>query len=199
MDYVHLSLADVQAGFVEMARDLQSAFGDLDVAQLNWQPDQLRWSVAQCLDHLLTINRLMVQGAGEALAGTRPRIVWQRLPLLPGIYGRTLIRSQAPAGKRKFTAPPTAQPSSSGIAADIVPRLVEQHREAVAWIDTLDERQVSQTIMTSPFVSFIVYSVLDACRILVAHDRRHFEQAMRVIRSPGFPFRPADGNTEATS
>jgi len=30
-------------------------------------------------------------------------------------------------------------------------------------------------------------NVLDACRILIAHDRRHFEQARRVTQSPGFP------------
>jgi hypothetical protein len=41
--------------------------------------------------------------------------------------------------------------------------------------------------MVSPFVAFITYSVLDGCRLLVAHERRHFEQARRVTREPGFP------------
>jgi hypothetical protein len=41
--------------------------------------------------------------------------------------------------------------------------------------------------MTSPFVRFITYSVLDGWRLAVAHDRRHFEQARRVTLMPEFP------------
>jgi hypothetical protein len=29
--------------------------------------------------------------------------------------------------------------------------------------------------------------VLDGCRLMVAHDRRHMEQARRVMQMPGFP------------
>jgi hypothetical protein len=41
--------------------------------------------------------------------------------------------------------------------------------------------------MVSPFASVIAYSVLDACRIIVAHERRHFEQARSGTQTPGFP------------
>jgi hypothetical protein len=51
----------------------------------------------------------------------------------------------------------------------------------------LDEQAARAAIMTSPFVRFITYSVLDGWRLVVTHDRRHFEQARRVTQSPGFP------------
>ena len=41
--------------------------------------------------------------------------------------------------------------------------------------------------MTSPFVGFITYSVLDGARLMLAHDHRHIEQARRVTQAPGFP------------
>ena len=50
-------------------------------------------------------------------------------------------------------------------------------------------RDVARIIMVSPFVSFITYSVLDGCRLIVTHERRHFEQARRVTQAPGFPSR----------
>ena len=37
--------------------------------------------------------------------------------------------------------------------------------------------------MTSPFVHFITCRVLDGWRLMVAHNRRHFEQARRVMLS----------------
>jgi DinB superfamily len=189
MDYTTLTLAAVRAGLDDVARDAEVTFGGLDRRQLNWRPDATRWSVAQCFEHLITANRLIFQAADEALAGTQPRTIWQRLPVLPGLFGRMLITSQAPTAARKYTASPKAQPSTSDIAADIIRRFVDQHRDAVAQAARLDERSASGTIMTSPFIRVITYSVLDAWRLVLAHDRRHVEQARRVTVAPGFPGR----------
>src|SRR5215203_3162281 len=126
MDYATLSLADVRSGLDALARDAQAVFGGCDARQLNWRPDPARWSVAQCFDHLLTANRLMLQAAEDALNGASPRTVWQRLPVVPGVLGRMLVRSQAPSARRKFTAPPKAQPTTSALAADVIQRFVDQ-------------------------------------------------------------------------
>jgi hypothetical protein len=187
VDYTTLSLAEVRAGLDDVARDTQATFGGLDARQLNWRPEAARWSVAQCFEHLLTANRQMLQAAEAALDNAQPRTLWQRLPMLPGLVGRMLIRSQAPSTARKFTAPAKAQPATSDIAADVIQRFVEQHRDAVARVQTLDDRDAARAIMTSPFIKVVTYSVLDGWRLMLAHDRRHFEQARRVTQSPGFP------------
>ena len=186
MDYTTLPFAQVHAGLDAVAADTQSTFGALDARQLNWRPDATKWSVAQCFEHLLTANRLMVDAAQAALGG-KPRTVWQRLPVVPGVFGRMLVRSQAPQSTRKFTASPLATPASSDIAADIVQRFIAQNNELVRWLRGLDEPRAAGVVMTSPFVSFIVYSVLDGARLVLAHDHRHVEQARRVTQSPGFP------------
>ena len=187
MDYATLPLAEVKSGLDDIARDVQATFGGLDERQLNWRPDASRWSVAQCFDHLVTANRLMFQAADDALNDAAPRSVWQRLPIVPRVWGLLMVRSQAPKVVRKFTAHPKAQPAASVIAADIIQRFIEQHREAVARLQALDERDAARAIMTSPFVRVITYSVLDGWRLVFAHDRRHLEQARRVTLSPGFP------------
>jgi hypothetical protein len=187
VDYTTLSLAEVRTGLAGMARETQATFGGFDARQLNWRPDAAQWSVAQCFEHLLTANRLMSQAAEAALNNARARTLWQRLPVLPGVLGRMLIRSQTPGATRKFTAPSKAQPATSDIAADIIQRFIEQHRDAVAWLPALDERDAARAIMTSPFIRVVTYSVLDGWRLILAHDRRHFEQARRLTLSPGFP------------
>jgi hypothetical protein len=186
MDYTALSLAEVSAGLADIAREAQTTFGGLDTRQLNWQPRPGQWSIAQCFDHLLKVNRLMFQSAEEALDDTRPRTIWQRLPLLHGVLGRMMIRSQAPGSERKYKAPAKAQ-AISDVTADIIQRFVEQHRNAVAWVGSLDDRDAAGSIMASPFLKVVTFSVLDGCRLVVAHDRRHFEQASRVMLSPGSP------------
>jgi hypothetical protein len=187
MEYTTLSLAQVLNGLDAVATDVQSAFGNLDARQVNWRPDAPKWSVAQCLEHLMAANRLMVAAGQRALDESQPRTVWQRMPGLPGIFGRMLIRSQVPQATRKYKASPLAQPAASDIAGDVVDRFVSQHREIVTWLRGLDEPRLARAVMVSPFVAFIVYSVLDGARLVLAHDHRHIEQARRVTQAPGFP------------
>ena len=80
-----------------------------------------------------------------------------------------------------------AQPASSAIDPRIIERFVAYQHEAAARVRSLDGRDVARIIMVSPFVSFITYSVLDGCRLIVTHERRHFEQARRVTQKPGYP------------
>ena len=187
MNYTTLSLAEVRTSLENIAQDAADSFGVLDTTRINWRPDATRWSVAQCLDHLVVANRLMRQAAEDALRDRAPRSLWQRLPVVPGLMGRMLIRSQQPDSTRKFTAPAPARPSASDISADIVERFVEQHRALVQWVQALDEARAERTVMTSPFVRVVIYSVLDGFRVIVAHDHRHLEQARRVTRETGFP------------
>lgn len=186
MDYTTLSLAEVRSALQAVARDAETTFGGLDAGQLKWRPDGGGWSVGQCFQHLLTANGLMFRAAEDALRGG-PRTLWQRMPVLPGLLGRVLIRSQAPSSARKFTAPTKAQPPAVAIPGDIIQRFVDQHRETAERLRTLDELDAARAIMVSPFIKVVAYSVLDGYRLVVAHDRRHFEQAHRVMLSGGFP------------
>ena len=119
MDYTTLSLADVKTALDAVARETEATFGTLNARQLNWRPDAARWSVGQCFEHLLTANRLMLGAAEDALNPARPRSVWQRLPGVPGVIGRLMVRSQAPEATRKFKAPTPAQPTTSDVADDV--------------------------------------------------------------------------------
>ena len=187
MDYTSLSLADIESEFTAIARDTLSVFGHLDERQLNWRPDATKWSVAQCFDHLLNANREMFEATDAALDDSRSRTIWQRLPVLPGVFGRIMVKSQMPQSTRKFTAPPKAVPASSAIDSRIIERFLAYQHEAAARVRSLEKRDVGRIIMVSPFASFIAYSVLDGLRLIVTHERRHFEQARRVTQESGFP------------
>jgi hypothetical protein len=187
VDYAALSLTDVGAELGSIAREVQATFGGLIDHQLNWRPGLNRWSVAQCFVHLLMTNELMFRASEDALKGTAPASLWRRLPFLPRIFGPMLIRSQSPTSARKFVASPNAQPATSDIPADVVHRFVDQQRHAVSLVERLDEPSAARAIMTSPFAKVVTYSVLDGWRLVVAHDRRHMEQARRVMSLPEFP------------
>jgi hypothetical protein len=186
-DWTAVTLTEVVAELEAIARDTQAVFGSLDEARLNWRPSATSWSVAQCFDHLLAADRQMLAAMNAAIDGSRPPAWWQRLPGLPAFFGAVMIKSLRPEATRKYKAPATAIPASSALDAGIIDRFVAQQHEAAGRLRTLDERDAARLIMISPFVAFITYSVLDGCRLIVTHGRRHFEQARRVTQQPGFP------------
>jgi hypothetical protein len=199
IDYARASLLEVRAGLERIAIETQQTFGAIDARQLNWRPDESRWSAAQCLQHLLTVNDRMMQAADRALDALSPKTLWQRVPGVPALVGPMMIRSQAPTNTRRFVAPPSVRPSTSDIPSDIVPRLVAQHVAAVTRLQTLDERQAARTIMVSPFIGFITYTVLDGWRLMYAHDLRHLQQARGVLaQQSGTPGLDPSGSVTVT-
>jgi hypothetical protein len=187
MDYKKLTVPQVYDEAEAIAGDAKAFFGHLNGEQLNWKPAADSWSVAQCLDHLITINREYYPVFDRILKGEHRRTLLHRLPLLPAMFGRLMVNALSPNTSRKLKAPATAQPSSSSIDPQIVGHFITHQRETLGRMRLLENRSPAEVIITSPFASFVVYSLLDAFRIVVAHERRHFAQAQRVMDADGFP------------
>lgn len=186
LDYRTLSLPQIVDEARAIADDVPGLFGHLDAHQLNWQPAADSWSVAQCLEHLIVIDRAYYPSFDRIVKGEHRPSLLERLPVLPAVFGRMMVAVLSPESRRKYTAPATTRPTSSAIAPDIVARFVGHQQEILAWMGALGERQPATIVIRSPFAP-IPYSVLDALRIIVAHERRHIAQARRVMMSEAFP------------
>jgi len=185
--FTQLTLPQILDEAGAIGRDAQSIFGRLNAEQLNWKPSADSWSVAQCLDHLMSANREMLPAFDEAIGGTKRARFFERVPVLPGLFGRLLIKAVSPGGKRKLKAPTAAVPSTSALDPHIVGQFVAHQQEVIGKMKAIQNLDPAATVMTSPFASVVTYSLLDACRIIVAHERRHFAQAKRVMATSGFP------------
>lgn len=170
-----------------IARDAQSTFGRLNAAQLNWKPSAEQWSVAQCLQHLIATNQEMFPTFDAVVNGTKQTSFLERLPLLPSLWGKLMLKFLQPENKQKYKAIPKVTPADSGLDPQIVGHFVSHQQEVIKKMKTLQNHQLEKIRMISPFASFITYSLLDACRIIVVHERRHFAQAERVVAMNGFP------------
>ena len=191
VDYSRLTPAQMAVEFRTIARDAADVFGGLTPAQLNWKPSAEQWSAGQCFDHLIRSHAEMTGAIRRALEPSSSRTIWQRLPFWPGLFGRMLIASMSPASTRRLPAPASAVPASSDVPAGIVQQFAECQQSIAADIETLSAFDGAR-VMVSPFMRFVTYSVADGYRIIAAHQRRHFEQARRVMRDPRFPSQPRD-------
>jgi len=187
MNYQTLTLQQIYDEAEAIAGDAKTFFGHLNSEHLNWKPATDSWSVAQCLDHLISANSEYYPVFDRILKGEYRKTFLHSMPFLPAFFGRVMIKAVSPDSQRKFKAPGAAQPSSSSIDPQIVDRFVAEQRETLAKMKSLEGSGPAGIIITSPFAGVVVYSLLDAFRLVVAHERRHFAQARRVMGTQGFP------------
>lgn len=186
MDYLTAKLPALITAANDIAAETKSTFGGLTPTQLNWKPSPERWSVAQCFEHLLTTNKGYFPPIEGVLAGIKPTF-WQRMPVVPGLAGRLLIKSLDPKSTRKIKAPAKFQPAQSDISASVLDDFVDQQARVVEKMKATEHLDLEKIIITSPVAAAITYSLMDAYRIIVVHERRHFEQAKRVTEEASFP------------
>ncbi|HEX7957019.1 MAG TPA: DinB family protein [Pyrinomonadaceae bacterium] len=170
-----------------VTEEARKVFGRLSAAQLNWKPSAERWSVGQCFDHLIVTNRCFFAEMERVAAGTHRTSLWGRVSPLSGFIGGLILRSLDPEKGRKTKAARVFRPASSDVAADVLERFAGHQQELAERMRATAGRDLARTIVTSPVTAFATYSLLDAYRIIVAHERKHFEQARAVTRSEGFP------------
>jgi len=186
-DLQHSELSTILAEAHLVADETKRVFGRLSGEQVNWKPGEREWSIGQCFDHLIISNRPYVQIFEEILAGRRRRRVWERVPLLPGVFGRLLINTLRPDSGRRVKARPAFHPSSSHIAPAVIATFLEQQERLLRLMEASRDVDLDGTTITSPVLRFVTYSLMDACRIIVVHEQNHIVQATRVMEAQGFP------------
>jgi hypothetical protein len=172
-----------------IATDVRNTFGHLNATQLNWKPSAEQWSVAQCFAHLIAINSGYFPIIERVVRGEHKPSLHERLPLLPRLFGSLVLSAVKPEASRKLKANARFEPSASAIDADIIAKFEAHQRAVVDHMRMTEGVDLRRLIITSPVASIATYSLLDAYRILVAHERRHMAQAGRVMESSGFPVR----------
>ena len=180
-------LQDLQVEIRSITDQIQNEFRSLRADQLNWKPAVASWSVGQCFDHLITSNKGYFPIVESVVAGKKKTRLLERFPILPAIWSKALISSLDPKGGRKLKAPAAFQPSSSYIPDSIIQDFVSQQGRVADAMEAAKSVDVDRIVITSPAASFVTYTLFDAFRIIVVHEQRHFQQALRLKAHPNFP------------
>lgn len=170
-----------------ISEEAKSAFSRLSPDQLNWKPGPDKWSVAQCLEHLITTNQTYEPILNEIAAGTYHKTMWARLPIFPSLWAKLFLKSLDPANTKKLKAPKKFEPAQSNLSAAIVDEFVSHQDYVVQQIKATDSKHPERIVISSPAAKFITYTLMDAYRIMVVHEQRHLAQAKRVVANAAFP------------
>ncbi len=163
------------------------AFSDISGPQLNWKPAPEKWSIAQCLDHLVVSDSSYFPEFEKITAGTYHMKFWEKYSPFTGIMGRIMKDRLQEQPKVKMKAPKKIHPSSSEIDTGIIERYHKNLDRFLGFISNCRSIDLDKTIISSPITSVVTYSLRDAIQFLIQHEHRHINQAIRVKATANFP------------
>ncbi|HLP19124.1 MAG TPA: DinB family protein [Chitinophagales bacterium] len=173
--------------FGKVTFEAKSVFGKLSAAQLNWRPSSDKWSIAQCLDHLMVSNNTYIPQFDEVIAGKHSNSFYQNIRFISKFFGEYLIRETGPVVAKPMKNPPAFAPSQSEITATIVSDFEKHQQQFSAKLSQLSAIDLDKTVLSSPALGIITYTLRDLLTILSGHEQRHLNQAKNVLNHPNFP------------
>ena len=162
-------------------------FSNISLEQLNWKPSAESWSIAQCLEHLIIGDSSYFSDLKKITEGTYHMSFWGKYSPFTAACGRIMKNRLQEQVKRKMIAPEKIRPSASELKLDIIDRYYKNLDEFLAYISNCLNIDIDKTILTSPTIQIVTYSLRDAFYFLIRHEHRHLNQAIRVKNNEAFP------------
>lgn len=175
-------IVSLDRAFDAAERDARALVAGLTEETGRWRSQPGSWSVAECLDHLATANRVYLQamqGPGDrALTEGRRR----RGPAQPGLIGGWFVRSLEPPPRPgfKMKAPRKIRPRTAPGLADAAAAFFDSHGKVRALLQRYADIDLAGVRFPNPFIPGLRFSLATGFHVLAAHDRRHLWQAWRV-------------------
>jgi hypothetical protein len=173
-----LTAADRRAN--DLARGLSSA-------QINWRPEEDRWSIGQCLEHLYLANEVYLPPIARAL-NDRQRSPVQEIT--PGWFGRWFIKSYIePSSQSKRGRAPRKIAPAQQIDPSVLDLFLRSNDVARDLVRRASAYDVNRIRFRNPFVPLVRFTVGTGLEIVWRHQRRHLLQAEGIRQAPTFPER----------
>jgi hypothetical protein len=182
--------ADLQSlhdAFDAAERDARTLADGLSETGGAWREHPGSWSVAECLDHLATANRVylaaMRPSAARALDEGRQR----RGPAHPGLVGGWFVKYLEPPVKPtlKSKAPGKIRPRTAPALGDAFTAFLVSQDAVRAFLLQYAGIDLAGVRFPNPFIRGVRFSLATGLHVIAAHERRHLWQAWRVRRAAG--------------
>jgi hypothetical protein len=174
-------------GLDAQEREAERLIAGLTEADGAWRPAEHAWSVAECLDHLATANRVYLTAMRQPAIGARVGWRMRKGPAVPGFFGGMFARSLEPPPSRlsKLKAPGKIKPRTAPPLSDAFAAFMASQRDARTFLREFAEIDLAGVTFPNPFIAGLRFSLATGLHVIVAHNKRHLWQAWRVLEKAG--------------
>ena len=178
----HADIRALETALNAVDDDARHLLAGLTPEQGVWRPAPGAWSIAHCLDHLATANRVYLRAMEPSAANALARGSRRKRPALPGLIGGWFVRSlDAPVRPRfKMKAPAKIVPRESPALADAAAQFFAIQDQMRVFLRKYADIDLAGVRFPNPFIRGVRFSLATGLHVIAAHDRRHVWQAWNV-------------------
>lgn len=173
-------LEKYQRQFEAIKCDAHGLLESLADAQLGWRPSAEKWSIADCLDHLVVTGNESVPRIRSAIGEARSRQLFSNGSFRRSVPGNLLIRWMDAPPRIKFKAPKAYAPVLNMPVAEIVEKFFLLQDELLKELRAAQGIDLVRVKVTNPLSKWWKMSLGEEFALTAAHERRHLWQAWRV-------------------
>lgn len=162
-------------------------FPELTLRQFNWKVLPNSWSISQCLEHLVISDSAYFSNLEKITNGRYAMTFWEKYSPFTSLFGRVLKDQLQEQVKRKMKTHRKLTPQTSEKSLDFINEYVKNLDTFLNYVSNCRHIDIDKTIITSPTIKIITYSLRNAFQFLVEHEHRHINQAIRVRDNVNFP------------
>ncbi len=171
----------------ELALKGFSTFKSLSEDQINWKPNEQGWSIAEGIDHLAVTNKLYLVEVEKQFAAKQIITDCSKTEVKHKWLCKFIIKGVDPTNIKKSKTFPVFMPSMSKFKKDVFDNFIEVQNELINLVSSAKDLDFNKYVMSSPAAKIIKENFCDVLEIIRLHDRRHFNQAERVLNHLNFP------------
>ena len=159
----------------------EKSFSDLDEKQINWKADSKNWSIGQVIEHLIKTSESYFAIPEKINSKDFKPSLLTKFKFAPKLFGKMILKAVDPNTKLKSKTMGSFTPEMSNVPVDILDKFKESQKQLLNFIEENKELILNKTVVPSPINRHITYHFDTVIDILVNHQRRHFNQAERVM------------------
>ena len=166
-------------------RDALALVADLTEELGGWRSKTGSWSVAECLDHLASTNRVYLGAMKLPAIHAREQGRTRQGPAVPGLLGRWFVKKMEPPVKAalRIKSPRSVEPRLAPPLSDAFASFTASQDNVRAFLNVYADLDLAAVRFPNPFVRGIHFSLATGLHVITAHERRHLWQAWRVRRA----------------
>ena len=174
-------IAQFQKELNQLTIDYHELFAELSSEALNWKPNAQTWSIGQIIDHIIKTNESYFPIFEGLQKGTYQASWVRHFGFLVRFFGDLVLKGVEPLRQKKIKTFPVWEPTASTVADDIVQKFGTHQKELCAKIIENQDFILRGAIISSPANRIIVYTLERAIEIMIAHEKRHLNQAEEIL------------------
>ena len=178
---------DLIASLKNTTQQVTQNFSGLSNTQLNWKADVSKWSIAQCINHLIVSNSTYFPTFEKLINAIYQLPLIQKLNPFNKVFGPIMVKHLGPHSKQKLKSPKIFTPSTGSLSSTIIEDFFKHQEILINYFHQMNHLNKNKIVITSPASSFVSYSLHHAMQIITVHEQRHLNQAMNVLFQPNYP------------